>query len=107
MPSLFRVAFGFFFCAESWVRCEGGIALQPGVIVGDSLGVQFDLHGALDMRFLLEFSLQPYIPQAIIRTKKSRLLFITQKVLKHFGYIGQINYLRYIIFYQDFSLNYQ
>lgn len=49
-----RVAFGFFFCAESWVRCEGGIALQPGVIAGDSLGVQFDLHGALDMRFLLE-----------------------------------------------------
>ena len=47
-----RVGMGFFFCEASWVRCEGQITLQPGVIAGEPLGVQFDLHAGLELRFL-------------------------------------------------------
>lgn len=49
-----RVGMGFFFCEASWVRCEGQITLQPGVIAGEPLGVQFDLHAGLELRFLFE-----------------------------------------------------
>ncbi|MFK7984960.1 MAG: hypothetical protein AB8I08_02940 [Sandaracinaceae bacterium] len=49
-----RVAFGFFFCRERWIRCEGTIAVQPGVIGGDLLGASFDLNAGLDLRFLIE-----------------------------------------------------
>ena len=55
-----RLGLGATWCDAGWVACEGVAIVQPGVMGGDILGVRFDLHAGLDLRFhfrgLLELS---------------------------------------------------
>ena len=53
-----RAGLGTYFCSDSWVHCEIAATLQLGVAAGDALGVEFDLHGELELRFLLEHILE-------------------------------------------------
>lgn len=47
-----RIGFGATFCGAREIRCEGVAFVQPGVLAGDLLGARFDLHAALEARFL-------------------------------------------------------
>ncbi len=46
-----RVSMSAGFCHVDWIECEGTVHLQPGIFVGE-LFTNFDLHAALDLRFL-------------------------------------------------------
>lgn len=46
-----RIGLGATWCDAGWVVCEGIATIQPGVMGGPMLGVRFDLHAELDLRF--------------------------------------------------------
>lgn len=72
-----RLGMGFFFCEASWVRCEGQITLQPGVIAGEPLGVQFDLHASLELRFLFANIVQASAGAAYSLVGTTSLIHVT------------------------------